>query len=68
MRHYAYISITFQVLIALRYYAKGGFASELAHIHGVSATTVRRCVKKVSAYLCTTAPDEIKLDPNDRYY
>ncbi|CAG2216810.1 HARBI1 [Mytilus edulis] len=37
-----------QVLLALRYYAKGGFLSELADLHGVSRASASRCIASVS--------------------
>lgn len=37
-----------QLLIALRFYAKGGFHSETCDLHGVSRSSVSRIVKRVS--------------------
>ncbi|CAC5377296.1 HARBI1 [Mytilus coruscus] len=37
-----------QVLVSLRYYAKGDFYSEVGDLHGISRASVSRCVMRVS--------------------
>jgi hypothetical protein len=54
------------MLIALRWFAKGGMLSEPAAFHGVSKSTVSRVILKVAEYLSTTAPEKIKF-PENRY-
>ena len=54
------------MLVALRYYAKGGFLSELARIHGISKSSVCRIIKKVSSYIAALAPLEMSF-PDDEY-
>ncbi|ELU16833.1 hypothetical protein CAPTEDRAFT_214282, partial [Capitella teleta] len=52
-----------QVLVALRFYGKGGFQSELAAIHGVSRSSVSRIIRHVSEFLCSKAAESMTL-PN----
>ena len=47
LRNYA-IPPLLQILIALRFYAKGGFLSEIADIHGVSRSSVSRIITNVT--------------------
>lgn len=42
------MSVSLQVMVALRYYATGSFQSALSDVHGVSRMTVSRCVHRVS--------------------
>ncbi|CAG2192787.1 HARBI1 [Mytilus edulis] len=37
-----------QVLVSLRYYAKGDFYSEVGDLHGISKASVSRCITRVS--------------------
>ncbi|ELU03065.1 hypothetical protein CAPTEDRAFT_186794 [Capitella teleta] len=50
-----------QVLVALRFYGKGGFQSELAAIHGVSRSSVSRIIRHVSEFLCSKATESMTL-------
>ncbi|XP_048255266.1 putative nuclease HARBI1 [Haliotis rufescens] len=45
------------VLIALRYFSKGGFYSEIADIHGVSKSSVCRAIHATTDALCATMGD-----------
>ena len=42
--------------------AKSGYLSELAKIHGVSVSTVSRCIKNVYTYIASKAHQEIYYD------
>ncbi|KAK3715217.1 hypothetical protein QZH41_018323 [Actinostola sp. cb2023] len=48
-----------QVLVALRYYAKGGFLSEVGDIHGVSRSSASRAIHRVTNALYEVHKDEL---------
>ncbi|XP_071631574.1 putative nuclease HARBI1 [Temnothorax longispinosus] len=50
------VSSALQVLIALRFYAKGCYQTELGDLHGVSQPTVSRIVAKVSKAIAAHLP------------
>ncbi|KAM0729426.1 putative nuclease HARBI1 [Formica fusca] len=52
-----------QVLIALRYYAKGCYQVELGDLHGVSHPTVSKIIASVSRVLAGLLPEFIKFPP-----
>ena len=54
------------MLSALRFYAKGGFLSEVSSIHGLSKSSMGRIIEKVSTYISSLAPETIKM-PQQRY-
>nr|XP_012218224.1 PREDICTED: putative nuclease HARBI1 [Linepithema humile] len=57
------VTPTLQILIALRYYAKGCYQIELGDLHGVSQPTVSRIVASVSRVLADLLPQFIKFPP-----
>ena len=57
--YYYSISYPLKVLVALRWFAKGGMLSETAQLHGVSKATASRCIKKVASYLTSIAGQHI---------
>ena len=58
------LSVSLQVLVALRYYAVGGFQDPLGQGHGLHKSTVSRCISRVSTALCSHAAEFIKF-PDD---
>ncbi|XP_067208429.1 putative nuclease HARBI1 [Linepithema humile] len=57
------VTPTLQILIALRYYAKGCYQIELGDLHGVSQPTVSKIVASVSRVLANLLPQFIKFPP-----
>ena len=53
-----------QMLIALRWFAKGGHLSEVAGFHGVSKSTVSRTLDKVTSYFVSIANQHIHYPQN----
>ena len=53
------------MLIALRWFGKGGMLSEVAAFHGVSRSSVSRIIKKVSGFFISIRADHISY-PDDR--
>ena len=51
--------IFFQFCIALRYFATGASYATIGDCHGVSKTTVHRCVKAVSEYFRRNLTDYV---------
>ena len=51
-----------KVLIALQFIAKSAHLSELANIHGVSTSTVSRCIEKVACYIADEESNKICCD------
>ncbi|CAG2220329.1 HARBI1 [Mytilus edulis] len=49
-----------QVLTTLRYYAKGGFLSEIGDIHGISRSSVSRIISSVTTSLVSSLLYKIK--------
>ena len=45
------LSVELQILTALRFYATGSFQSVIGDTHGISITTVSRCIHRVSVLL-----------------
>jgi hypothetical protein len=53
-----------QVLIALRYYAKGGFLSEICDLHGVKWSTASRATHRATNALYEVYEDELNYPAN----
>ena len=47
------LPVSMQVMIALRFYAVGGFQDPLGQGHGLHKSTVSRCIYRVSAAICS---------------
>ncbi|XP_071637872.1 putative nuclease HARBI1 [Temnothorax longispinosus] len=60
------VSSALQVLIALRFYAKGCYQTELGDLHGVSQPTVSRIVAKVSKAIAAHLPHFVVCDAQRR--
>ncbi|XP_024939488.1 putative nuclease HARBI1 [Cephus cinctus] len=54
--HHNDISPAMQVLVTLRFYAKGCYQTELGDLHGISLPSVSRIVAKVSDAIATLLP------------
>lgn len=53
-------NVSFQVFIALRYYASGCFQREIGDIHGVHQTSVSRIIQNVSTAIASLSSEFIK--------
>ena len=58
------LPVSMQVMIALRFYAVGGFQDPLGQGHGLHKSTVSRCIYRVSAAICSHARDYIHYAQN----
>ncbi|XP_041362146.1 putative nuclease HARBI1 [Gigantopelta aegis] len=58
------VSSELQVLIALRFYATGGFQLTMAGVHGLSQTTVCNVLKRVTIALARLRPHYIAFPNN----
>ena len=56
-------TITFQVMVTLRFLAKGDFLSEVGDVHGLSKSSVSRCITGVCNALCQRL-DNINISSN----
>ncbi|XP_019699684.1 putative nuclease HARBI1 [Harpegnathos saltator] len=64
--HIKNVSPALQVLIALRFYAKGCYQTELGDLHGVSQPTVSRIVAKVAEAIASHLPHFVVCDAQRR--